>query len=138
MSAFDDFVQKELPLRPFVSTDPDLETIPVRRGQGPRQLTFVSIDEGQILRKVNGELKGTDPSSMGQFLRTHIHTQITPALVWTISHNKNSMNCIVQIRTADPQPVVIYPDKIMFDDSNTVTIHWTASQDGTALLTFLD
>jgi hypothetical protein len=49
MSAFEDFVQTELPKRPYTDADTTLESLLVRRGVGPRQhqeLAFTT--DGQI------------------------------------------------------------------------------------------
>lgn len=41
--AFNDFVQTELPLRPFAAEDGPQGSIPVREGPGPRQVVFKTL-----------------------------------------------------------------------------------------------
>lgn len=41
--AFNDFVQTELPLRPFAAEDGAQGSIPVREGPGPRQIVFKTL-----------------------------------------------------------------------------------------------
>lgn len=133
MSAFEDFVQTELPLRPYTTTNPPLESIPVRRGAGPRQLQFVTLNDGEVLGKVGGTIQGV---SMGSPFRSHLHTQVTQATTWTVTHNKNSTNVMVQI--VDTNKIVIIPDTVEATDVNTVVVTFTANQDGAAYLVFLD
>lgn len=50
MSAFEDFVQLELPKRPFTEADPAPESILIRRGPGPRQAVGVPLaSDGDIV-----------------------------------------------------------------------------------------
>ena len=64
MSAFEDFVQFELPKRPYLQTDVAQETVMVRRGPGPRQLAGVSITEGQIVSMVGGVIVGVTAAAL--------------------------------------------------------------------------
>lgn len=49
MSAFEDFVQLELPKRPYTEDDPNPESVYVRRGPGPRQTVGVTLTaEGHV------------------------------------------------------------------------------------------
>jgi hypothetical protein len=138
MSAFEDFVQIELPLRPYVVTDPTQETIPVRRGAGPRELQFIDLNDGEVLGKVGGVLTGVTVSSLTT--PSYNHDQSTPSVQWVINHAENSENFIVQIRDANGN--VIIPNEITLGDgggldpTNNVTIDFSTAIDGKAFIIF--
>lgn len=136
MSAFDDFIQLELPKRPYLNTDPAQETVMVRRGSGPRQLDSVVLTEGQVLGFVNGQLVGTSVSAIGNGVRKAILTVAVASTLWTISHNLNSLNAIIQI--VDASGFVILPSDVKFVDSNTITVSFNTAQTGIARAIFLD
>lgn len=56
MSAFEDFVQTELPKRPFTEADTAAETLLVRRGVGPRQHVELILGEGEVPLFTGGTL----------------------------------------------------------------------------------
>ena len=138
MSAFEDFVQVELPLRPYVEVDPDLETIPIRRGAGPRQLQFVDLADGEVLGKVGGTLQGVSIGSISA--QSHNHDQAIASTQWVINHAQGSENYIIQIR--DVNGSVIIPDEITtgdgggLDKPNNVTVDFTTAIDGKAFIVF--
>jgi len=140
MSAFEDFVQVELPKRGYLNQDPAQETVIVRRGAGPRQFDAVQLQEGQVLAYVNGQLAGVNlAGAVAQYetgIRKAIVPVATPAVTWTINHNFNSENVIVQ--AFDENKSVIFPDAITIDDANTITISFNTFQAGTARILFLD
>jgi NADPH:quinone reductase-like Zn-dependent oxidoreductase len=136
MSAFDDFVQLELPKRPYLNTDPATETVMVRRGTGPRQLQPVALTEGQVLAFVNGQLVGTLVSSLGNGVRKAVLPVTTAASTWTITHNLNSMNAIIQI--VDTNGYVVLPSEIQITSANVITVTFGTAMAGTARAIFLD
>ena len=140
MSAFEDFVQQELPKRGYLNTDVNQETVIVRRGPGPRQFAAVQLAEGQILGLVAGVLRGvyvTDPGIGGDtIVRKAILTQSTPSLTWTVTHNLGSENVIVQ--AFDENKFVIIPNTIQIVNNNTVSLTWNTAQVGVARVIFLD
>jgi NADPH:quinone reductase-like Zn-dependent oxidoreductase len=136
MSAFDDFVQLELPKRPYLNTDPATETVMVRRGTGPRQLQPVALTEGQVLAFVNGELVGTLVSSLGNGVRKAVLPVNTAASTWTITHNLNSMNAIIQI--VDASGYVVLPSEIQITSANVITVTFGTAMTGVARAIFLD
>lgn len=114
MSAFTDFVQLELPKRPYLDTDLATESIVVRRGAGPRQLQGVTLSNGQVLGMVGGTVQGVAISAGQRF------EQLTPSSSWTLTHNRNSKNVLVQIY--DENDDLIQADNIRAnDDDVTVT-----------------
>lgn len=136
MSAFEDFVQLELPKRPYLNTDVAQETVIVRRGAGPRQLGAVTLTNGQVLGMVGGALVGTTVASLGNGVRKAILNVTTPDDLWEIAHNLNSTNVIVQI--VDSAGFVIIPAEIQIVDSNNVSVLFNTPQTGTARVIFLD
>jgi hypothetical protein len=138
MSAFEDFVQQELPKRGYLNTDVSQETIIIRRGTGPRQFEAVTLSEGQVLAKVNGVLVGVNlnDSGLSGRLRKAVLTVTTPSATWDIPHNLNSENVIVQ--AFDENKFVIIPNSIQIVDANTVELTFNTVQSGTARVIFLD
>ena len=138
MSAFEDFIQTELPLRPYVAVNPAEETIAVRRGAGPRQLGFIELTEGQVLAKVNGQLVGVNLGGTGGLagVRSFVLEQTVAASTWVVNHNKGSEFVIVQC--LDDANKVIIPEDITITDENTVTISLNMSMTGKIYCIFLD
>ena len=138
MSAFEDFIQTELPLRPYVAANPAEETIAIRRGAGPRQLGFIELTEGQVLAKVNGQLVGVNLGGTGGLagVRSFVLEQTVAASTWVVNHNKGSEFVIVQC--LDDANKVIIPEDITITDENTVTISLNMSMTGKIYCIFLD
>lgn len=137
MSAFENFVQIELPLRPFVTIDPPLETVAIRRGAGPRQLTFVSLADDQVLGKVSGVVTGVALSDIGQ--KGVVLIVGTASLVWNIPHNRNSFNCVVQIyEDTGAGWSTVSPDQITLVDADNIRINFGAAQAGRAHVAFFN
>lgn len=134
MSAFEDFVQVELPKRGYLNADPEQESIIVRRGPGPRQFDAIKLEEGQVLGFVNGQLAPMALAGAG--IRKAIVPVTVPATIWTVTHNFNSENAIVQ--TFDENKSVIFPDAITIIDEDTIEISFHSMQTGTARIIFLD
>lgn len=138
MSAFEDFVQQELPKRGYLNTDVAQETIIIRRGAGPRQFDAVTLSEGEVLAKVGGVLTSVSVTSLGA--GTPLRKAILPVTVasttWTINHNLNSENVIIQ--AFDEDKYVLMPDTIRVVDEDTVELTFHSAQTGTARVVFLD
>lgn len=136
MSAFDDFVQTELPKRPYLNADVSEETIMIRRGNGPRQLSAITLGEGQVLAKVNGVLVGTSVSALSGGLRKAILTVAVATETWSINHGLNSEDVIIQ--AYDENKFVIIPNSIQIVDSNNIELTFSSAQAGVARIVFLD
>lgn len=132
MSAFEDFVQIELPKRPYLNTDVAQETVIVRRGVGPRQLGAVQLTDGQVLGMVAGTLQGVDSSS---FMRKHTES-FTSQVTWLVTHNKASVLYVAQV--FDENGKVIIPDEIDTIDSNNIEVGFNTATTGTVNIIFLD
>jgi len=137
MSAFEDFIQVELPRRPWVATDPAQETIAVRRGAGPRQLAFVGMTDGQVLGKIGGVVQGVTVPGLGSgsvIPKNYIHTQAVASQTWTVVHNLNSADCISLVFNSTGQQFI--PDEFNVIDANTVEFKFQAVQAGKAIILF--
>ena len=132
MSAFEDFVQVELPRRPWVLNDPAEETVPVRRGPGPRRLEFVSMNDGEVLGKVGGIIQGVDVSSLA--IKSYIHTQTVPDVGWFITHNLNSEDYVAFVVDALGNQII--PDNIVAMDADTIEIDFNSQQTGKVVIIF--
>lgn len=136
MSAFESFVQLELPKRPYLDADAATETVLVRRGAGPRQMAAVTLAEGQVLGMVNGELVGTDVSVLGNTVRKAVLSVGAAAATWTVTHNLGSENVIVQ--AFDENKFVIIPNSIQIVSDDVVELKFNTPQAGVARIIFLD
>lgn len=126
---FQDFIQLELPKRPFLETDAAQETIFIRRGVAPREMAGLVIANGQVLGKVGGVLQGVVPTTAEGVE----HIQESPAVTWTITHNKNNKKCIVQI--VDANDDLVFADNVKIE-LNAITLTFTNSQGGRANIMF--
>lgn len=137
MSAFEDFVQTELPKRGYLNTDVPQESVIIRRGTGPRQFDAVTLTEGQVLAFIGGSLQ---PVSIGTLvssgLKKAILTVTEAASEWLIVHNLGYDDVIIQC--FDDDRFVLYPDTMQIVDANTVRITFTTPQTGVARVIFLD
>lgn len=133
-SAFESFVQQELPKRGYLNTDVGQETIIVRRGLGPRQFDAVSLGEGQALALVGGVLQGVSLASYG--IKKVVLTVEEAAPEWIVAHNFDSENVIVQC--FDESKSVIIPESIQILDENTVKVTFNTSITGVVRVIFLD
>jgi hypothetical protein len=136
MSAFEDFIQVELPRRPWVIDAGAEETVLVRRGAGPRQSVWVGLSEGQVLGKVGGLVQGVTIEGLGGNVipKHYIFTQVVATKPWIITHSMGSTD--VSIQVFDEANRVIIPEDIAITDSNVVTISFSANQAGKAILIF--
>lgn len=136
LDAFVSYVQSELFRRPFLNSDTDQETVMVRRGGGPRQLTGIEMAEGQILAKVGGQLVGASVGDLGGGDRKFLHEQDEAALEWVVNHGYDSVN--VEVFILDENNARVEPNEIVATDADTVTISFTKVQAGKALLRWYD
>ena len=134
MSQFETFIQTELPKRGYLDSDVPQETIIVRRGAGPRQFDAVTLEDGQVLARVNGQLVGMNLAGNG--IRKAIVPVLEGSTQWVVNHNFDSENAIVQC--FDENKSVIFPDSIKIDDGDNITITFNKAQSGTARIIFLD
>jgi len=127
VSAFEDFVQLELPKRPYLNTDVSQETIIIRRGVGPRQLDAVNLTDGQVLGKIGGTLQGV---SVGEGATFKKYIQIfTASTEWVVTHNLSTVDVVAQV--FDGVGFVIIPSEIQITTSNIVTVTFNSPQAGT-------
>lgn len=132
MSAFTDFVQLELPKRPYLDSDVSGESVIVRRGAGPRQLDAITLTEGQVLGMSGGTLQGVAgaPAAAAEGTR---FSQASASTTWTITHNKGNRKALVQVFDASND--LIIPDNINYG-LNAITISLGIALAGTANVVF--
>ena len=137
MSAFEDFIQTELPKRGYLNSDVPQESIIIRRGAGPRQFDAVTLTEGQVLAYIGGSLQPVSISTLvSSGLKKAILSVTSPAKTWNIAHNLGYDDVIVQC--FDENNLVLIPDTIQIVDANNVQITFGAAQKGVARVIFLD
>jgi hypothetical protein len=137
MSAFEDFVQVELPKRGYLNSDVPQESIIIRRGAGPRQFDAITMTEGQVLAFIGGQLQAVSMTSLvASGMKKAILTVAEPTDVWLIQHNLGYDDIIVQC--FDENNFVLIPDTTQIVDANTVRITFTNPQSGVARVIFLD
>jgi hypothetical protein len=134
MSAFESFVQTELPKRGYLDSDVAQETIIVRRGAGPRQFDAITLTDGQVLARVNGVLVGMTLAGNG--IRKAIVPITTASTGWAVNHNFHSENAIVQC--FDENKSVIFPESITIVDADNINVVFNKAQIGTVRIIFLD
>jgi hypothetical protein len=127
MSAFENFIQIEFPKRPFISTDPPLETVLVRRGIGPRELQPLTLADNQVVAKVGGVVVGLNISALGGVNKLSFPVT-TAASVWNINHPFNTTDVIMQV--TDSSGFIIIPDTMQIVDQNNIQLNFAAPQAG--------
>lgn len=135
MSAFENFIQLELPKRPFLNADAPQESILVRRGPGPRQLEPLQLAEGEVVAFLNGELVGISIASIGGINKLSMPIT-TPATVWSVTHAFNTTDAILQV--TDTSGFVIFPDTMQIIDNSNIQITFAAPQAGTLRIIFFN
>lgn len=129
MSApFREFVQLELPKRPFLSEDVPQESVIVRRGEAPRQLSAVEVTEGQALVKIGGSLQSK------AFPVSIVFTPDSPSTEWVVEHTFGNRHFLVDI--FDNENNKIYADMVVHED-NLITIKFYVPLVGTAVILFV-
>lgn len=140
LDAFVTYVQQELFKRPFLNSDTKQESIMLRRGGGPRQLTGLDINDLEVVGKQNGAVGGIPISSLleisGQQEKKLVFTQETAAIQWTVEHTYNSTN--VEVYVVDASNNRVEPDSVTAVDADTVVINFTQAQAGKAFLRWFD
>lgn len=131
---FEELIQLELPKRPFLASDVQLESVIIRRGAGPRQLAGLVLAEGQVLGMSGGVLTGVDAGAGGTAVDAVIHVQGVAATSWVITHNRNNVNVIVSVYDATGK--MFNPDDIQIT-ANAVTVTVIEEAVGRVVLLFV-
>lgn len=131
---FEDFIQTEMPKRPFLPSDVAVESVIVRRGQGARQLTGVVLAEGQVLGMKDGTIQGVAAGAGGSAVDAVVHVQDEAATTWTITHNRNNVNVVVDVYDADGKSFT--PNGLQVT-ANTVVVDVLEAQAGRVVLIFI-
>jgi len=131
---FEDFIQREMPLRPFMPSDIAVESVIIRRGEGPRQLAGVQLTEGQVLGLKNGLLQGVTAGAGGSAVDAVAYEQEEAATTWTVTHNRNNVNVVVNVYDADGNWFAPNGLKVT---ANTVVVDVLEAQAGRVVLIFI-
>ena len=134
MSAFTDFIQLELPKRPYLETDVQTNSVIIRSGAGPRQLEGVKLLDGQILMNVGGTLQAVNLADVTGDTDNHVHIQESASASWTIAHGGGSENVIVQL--FDSTGKQFTPDEITIVDDMNVTVDLSRPTIGKAVVIY--
>lgn len=135
MSAFENFVQVELPKRGYLDADVPQNTFIIRKGPGPRQFDYVQLNQGEVLTvDGSGNIVSTSISAVSG-IKKYVATIGTPAIVWTLTHNLASEDVIVQC--FDNNKFAIIPDSIQIMSANQVKVTFGQMQMGVARIIFL-
>lgn len=133
VNLFEQFVQIELPKRPYIETDVAQETVIIRRGQAPRQLGAVDLEDDEVLGKVDGQLAGI-PLAEISGARHLRHDQEQAATEWVIPKADPTTSVLVIVYDAESEQV--YPDSVFVGDT-VVQIKFFEAQTGYALVILL-
>lgn len=135
MSRFESFVQLELPKRPFLEDDVPEEAIIVRRGEGPRQLNGILLEEGQVLTMQDGKLTPVQMGTGGTGSSSGISVERpSPELEWIINHNRNSKRVVVTVLDSNHEAILYDSLKV---EEDQITIKFYEPQSGFANIVFV-
>lgn len=134
MSAFTDFIQLELPKRPYLESDVPQNSVIVRNGAGPRQLTGIQLLPGQIIMNIGGTVQAVNLDDVAGSTDNYSEVIETPSASWVINHGGGSQNVIVSIYDALGKLVI--PDDIEITDDNTVTVGFGSPASGKAVVIY--
>tara|TARA_B100000700_G_scaffold101966_1_gene114973 strand:+ start:24247 stop:24654 length:408 start_codon:yes stop_codon:yes gene_type:complete len=132
-NSFENFIQLELPKRPYMAEDVPQESVILRRGAGPRQLGGLSLAEGHIPMMVNGKLTSVPAPSGSGGANGYSFAANTPAATWTIEHGKGSTNAVVTLLDTDMREILC--DDLVIEE-NTITVTFVSPQAGFANIVF--
>lgn len=135
MAGFNDFVQTELPLRPYLANDVPEESVIIRRGLGPRQLSAITLGEGQVVMKVGEQLQAVNLADVAGGVDGYAHEQLSPQSTWIITHNRDAGNLpIVQVYDLDGKAVV--PNETLWISTDEIRIEFSEPFAGRAVMMF--
>ena len=132
---FEEFIQTELPRRPFLFADVAEESVFIRRGAAPRQMGGVLLAEGEVLGMKDGILQGVGSGGGGSFAGGLAYLQESAATTWEIQHNRNNSN-VAGVTVINSAGNVIIPDSVSVT-ANTVTLTFSVAQAGKATIVFV-
>jgi hypothetical protein len=134
MSAFSDFIQVELPRRPYLVKDVSQNSVIVRKGSGPRQLDGVKLEPGQILMNVDGTLQAVSLKEFSGGVRSYCENIPEPSNSWTLVHSGKSQKIVVQVY--DTENKCVLPDEIIIIDEDTVKVEFGSPLSGYAVVMY--
>lgn len=132
MSKFTDFIQTELPLRPYLANDVQKGSVIIRNGDGPRQLSGIKLLPGQIIMNIEGTLQAVNLEDVTGNTDNHVHVQETPSVTWTIEHGGETDNFTCSVYDENGKPVIF--DDITPINSNSFSISFAEPTIGKAVV----
>lgn len=130
---FVNFIKLELPKRPFLDADVAEETVIIRRGALPRQLSSVQLGTDEVLGMKDGKLAAVAQGAGTGSVNIVPHQQPVAAKVWTVEHPSKGIANLTQVYDVAGELVV--PDTVLAQDGTTVITFYEA-QAGAAYLLF--
>lgn len=134
MSAFTDFIQLELPKRPYLENDVPANSVIIRSGAGPRQLEGVRLLEGQIIMNVGGTVQAVNLADVTGDTDNHVHVQDSASAQWNIAHGGASENVIVNLY--DDLGKQFTPDEITIVDDGNIQVDLSQPTTGKAVVIY--
>lgn len=138
---FESFIQLELPKRPYLEEDVPKESVIIRRGAGPRQLSGILLSDDQTLVMRDGALVGVNTSEFGGTgggtVGTAVglsHEQPEPAVQWIIEHGHGSRGVVITV--LDEEFEAILYDSLTVEEDRII-VSFYAPQAGTANVVFV-
>ena len=132
-TAFTQFVQSELPKRPWLAQDLPEESILIRRGDFRMQLDGLQLAENQMVTAdADGKLIVVNIEDVTGKVDSFIHTQETVNSEWTIVHNAETTEVFARVTLEDGSEVNY--DTLTVVDNNTVKITFSLAIKGKALV----
>jgi len=134
MSAFTDFIQLELPKRPYLEADVPQNSVIIRNGAGPRQLEGIQLLPGQIIMNIGGTVQAVALEDVTGNTDNYVETIETPSASWVLTHGGGTQNVLIQIYDENGKYVI--PDDIEITDDNTVTVSFGSPAAGKAVVIY--
>ena len=134
MSAFTDFIQLELPKRPYLETDVPQNSVIIRNGAGPRQLDGIQLLPGQIIMNIGGTIQAVALEDVSGNTDNFVQLIETPAAQWTLTHGGGSENVFVGLY--DTLGRLMVPDEVTIVDGDTITVDFSTPIDGKAVVLY--
>ena len=134
MSAFTDFIQVELPKRPYLESDVPQNSVIIRNGAGPRQLDGIQLLPGQIIMNIGGTIQAVALEDVSGNTDNFVQEVSVAAAQWTLAHGGGSENVLVALYDSAGRYMI--PDEITIVDDNTITVDFGSPIDGKAVVLY--
>jgi len=134
MTAFTDFIQVELPKRPYLESDVPKNSVIIRNGAGPRQLDGIQLLPGQIIMNIGGTVQAVAIEDVAGNTSTFVQLVETASAQWTLNHGGSSENVLIALYDTSGRYMI--PDEITIVDGDTITVDFGTAIDGKAVVLY--